>query len=100
MKVLLVPVTPFQQNCSILVDEATGKAAVVDPGGDLERIEEVLAKTGATLEKILATAEIKQSFNNVGLEPWWMPAEQLDNWLREDVEKWQKVTRAIKFQPE
>lgn len=55
MKIAVVPVTPFQQNCSILVDEATGKAAVVDPGGDLERIEEVLAKTGATLEKILVT---------------------------------------------
>ena len=34
MRVAIVPVTPFQQNCSILVDEATGKAAVVDPGGD------------------------------------------------------------------
>ena len=55
MKIAVVPVTPFQQNCSILVDEATGKAAVVDPGGDLERIEEVLARTGATLEKILVT---------------------------------------------
>lgn len=55
MKIAVVPVTPFQQNCSILVDETTGRAAVVDPGGDLERIEEVLAKTGATLEKILLT---------------------------------------------
>ena len=55
MKVAIVPVTPFQQNCSILVDEATGKAAVVDPGGDLHRIEAALAKTGATLEKIFLT---------------------------------------------
>lgn len=55
MKAAIVPVTPFQQNCSILVDEATGKAAVVDPGGDLERIEAALQQTGATLEKILVT---------------------------------------------
>lgn len=55
MKAAIVPVTPFQQNCSILVDEASGKAAVVDPGGDLERIEAALAQTGATLEKILLT---------------------------------------------
>jgi hydroxyacylglutathione hydrolase len=55
VKIAIVPVTPFQQNCSIVVDEATGKAAVVDPGGDLERIEAALAQTGATLEKILLT---------------------------------------------
>jgi hydroxyacylglutathione hydrolase len=55
MKAAIVPVTPFQQNCSILVDEATASAAVVDPGGDLERIEEALKQTGATLEKILVT---------------------------------------------
>ena len=55
MKAAIVPVTPFQQNCSILVDEASGRAAVVDPGGDLERIEAALAKTGARLEKILLT---------------------------------------------
>src|SRR5512135_3613036 len=55
MKVAIVPVTPLQQNCSILVDEQTGKAAVVDPGGDLERIEAALAQTGATLEKIFLT---------------------------------------------
>src|SRR5579885_2201571 len=55
MKVAIVPVTPFQQNCSILVDEETRKAAVVDPGGDLERIEQALQQTGATLEKILVT---------------------------------------------
>jgi glyoxylase-like metal-dependent hydrolase (beta-lactamase superfamily II) len=55
MKVAIVPVTPFQQNCSILVDESTGKAAIVDPGGDLDRVTEALARTGAALEKILLT---------------------------------------------
>lgn len=55
MKVTIVPVTPFQQNCSIIVDDATGKAAVVDPGGDLDHVMDALAQTGATLEKILLT---------------------------------------------
>lgn len=55
VKVSIVPVTPFQQNCSILVDEATNKAAVVDPGGDLDRILSTLERAGATLEKIFLT---------------------------------------------
>lgn len=55
MKVAIVPVTPFQQNCSILVDEETGRAAIVDPGGDLKRVLEALRRTGAKLEKILLT---------------------------------------------
>lgn len=55
MKLLIVPVTPFQQNCSILVDEATQRAVVIDPGGDLDRIDQALASTGATLEKVLLT---------------------------------------------
>ncbi|MBM3343870.1 MAG: MBL fold metallo-hydrolase [Betaproteobacteria bacterium] len=55
MQVAIVPVTPFQQNCSIIVDEHTAQAAIVDPGGDLDRVLATLAKTGATLEKILLT---------------------------------------------
>lgn len=55
MRVAIVPVTPFQQNCSILVDEETGRAAVVDPGGDLDRVLEALGRTGAKLERILLT---------------------------------------------
>ena len=55
MKLLVVPVTPFQQNCSILVDEASSRAVAIDPGGDLDRIDAALARTGATLEKVLLT---------------------------------------------
>jgi hydroxyacylglutathione hydrolase len=55
VKVAIIPVTPFQQNCSLLVDEQTNKAALVDPGGDLERILEALRRSGAELEKILLT---------------------------------------------
>ena len=55
LKVLIVPVTPFQQNCSIIFDEDTKRGAVVDPGGDLERIEEAIKHSGAMIEKILLT---------------------------------------------
>jgi hydroxyacylglutathione hydrolase len=55
MKLVIVPVTPFQQNCSILVDESSSRAVVIDPGGDLDRIDAALAQTGATLEKVLLT---------------------------------------------
>jgi glyoxylase-like metal-dependent hydrolase (beta-lactamase superfamily II) len=55
MKLMIVPVTPFQQNCSILVDETSGAAVAIDPGGDLDRIDEGLAQTGAKLEKVLVT---------------------------------------------
>lgn len=55
MKCAIVPVTAYQQNCSILVCEETNKAAVVDPGGDLDRIEDGLKQLGATLEKVFLT---------------------------------------------
>ena len=55
MKVAIIPVTPFQQNCSLLVCEQTNKAAVVDPGGDLELILDAVKAQGAELEKILLT---------------------------------------------
>jgi glyoxylase-like metal-dependent hydrolase (beta-lactamase superfamily II) len=40
-----IPVTPFQQNCSLIWDDQTQQAAVIDPGGDLDLIlSEVLAR--------------------------------------------------------
>jgi glyoxylase-like metal-dependent hydrolase (beta-lactamase superfamily II) len=55
MKIAIIPVTPFQQNCSLLVDETTNRAALVDPGGEPERILAALERSGAGLEKILLT---------------------------------------------
>jgi hydroxyacylglutathione hydrolase len=51
----IVSVTPFEQNCSIVWCDQTRKAAVVDPGGDLDRILTAAAKLGVTIEKILLT---------------------------------------------
>lgn len=55
IKVAIVPVTPFQQNCTLLICEATKKAAVVDPGGDVPLIMRAIAQTEANVEKILLT---------------------------------------------
>ena len=55
MKATLVPVTPFQQNCSVLVCQKSRQAAVVDPGGDLERIDQVLERQQARVEKVFLT---------------------------------------------
>jgi glyoxylase-like metal-dependent hydrolase (beta-lactamase superfamily II) len=55
LKYRIIPVTPFQQNCSLIWCDATGKAAVVDPGGDLDRIRSAIAEEGVTVEKILLT---------------------------------------------
>ena len=55
MKLAIVPVTPFAQNCSLLICEETNRAAAFDPGGDLDRIDQALAQTGATLEKVFLT---------------------------------------------
>lgn len=55
IQIAVVPVTPFQQNCSILWCTATMKGAVIDPGGDLDRIRAAVAETGITVEKILLT---------------------------------------------
>jgi len=55
LKAAIVPVTPFQQNCTLLWDETTKVGAVVDPGGDLHRIEAGIEKTGMRPEKILLT---------------------------------------------
>ena len=51
----IIPVTPFEQNCSLLWCDETKQAAVVDPGGDIARILAAVEKHGLKLEKILVT---------------------------------------------
>jgi len=55
MKVKMLQVGPLGTNCYILVDDATNKAAVVDPGGDADRIQAALEQEKVTLEYILLT---------------------------------------------
>lgn len=55
MKYRIIPVTPFQQNCTLLWCEETMKGAVTDPGGDIERIIATAEQEGVEIEKILLT---------------------------------------------
>lgn len=55
MQLQVIPVTPFRQNCSVLWDEATRQAVVVDPGGDADVLAEVIRQNGLTVEAILLT---------------------------------------------
>jgi hydroxyacylglutathione hydrolase len=54
-KAIIVPVTPFQQNCTLLWCEATMRAVVIDPGGDLPHVKRAIAQAGVTVEKIWLT---------------------------------------------
>lgn len=54
MDSIVIPVTPFQQNCSLVWDE-TGRAAVIDPGGDLERVLAEVERRKLVLAKVLLT---------------------------------------------
>ncbi len=55
LRATLVPVTAFEQNCTLLWCTKTMRGAFVDPGGDLDRLEAARAQNGVTIEKILIT---------------------------------------------
>jgi len=51
----ILPVTPFEQNCTLLWCERTAQAVVVDPGGEVGRILAAIRDQGVTVTKILLT---------------------------------------------
>ena len=55
MRAAVIPVTPLQQNCSLVWCEKTMKAAFVDPGGETDKLKSAVDEAGVTLEKILVT---------------------------------------------
>jgi glyoxylase-like metal-dependent hydrolase (beta-lactamase superfamily II) len=55
LKAAIIPVTPLQQNCTLLWCTETMQGAFVDPGGDLERLKAAAAEAGVAIEKILVT---------------------------------------------
>lgn len=97
LKAAIVPVTPFQQNCSILWDEASMRGAVIDPGGEVERIGEALAKLGVTVEKILLThghidhaggaAALKEALEAAGAQVPIEGPDERDRFLLEGLER-------------
>ena len=50
-----IPVTPFEQNCSIVWCDQTHKAAIIDPGGDLEMLQSACTQLGVRLVAIWIT---------------------------------------------
>ena len=54
-RVLIVPVTPFQQNCTSLWCEATKHTVVIDPGRDLPMIEQAIARVKVIIRQIWLT---------------------------------------------
>ncbi|MBX9592221.1 MAG: MBL fold metallo-hydrolase [Hyphomonadaceae bacterium] len=78
LKAAIVPVTAFMQNCTLLWDEASKVGAVVDPGGDVRRIEAGITKAGISVEKIILThghidhaggaQELKEKLGGVPIE--------------------------------
>lgn len=73
MKYTIIPVTPFQQNCTVLWCPQTLAAAIVDPGGDAERILQIINQytlkpvsillTHGHLDHVGATAQLAESLN-------------------------------------
>ncbi|MGN6501040.1 MAG: MBL fold metallo-hydrolase [Tsuneonella sp.] len=55
MRAAIIPVTPLQQNCSLIWCTKTMRGALIDPGGDLDRLKAAVATAGVTLEKLLVT---------------------------------------------
>ena len=55
IRAIVAPVTPLQQNCTIVWCTKTKKAAVIDPGGEAPRLLKAVADNGLTVEKIWIT---------------------------------------------
>ncbi|RYC11940.1 MBL fold metallo-hydrolase [Ciceribacter ferrooxidans] len=51
----IIPVTPFQQNCTILFDSQTKEGVVIDPGGDVDVIRQAIERNGITIREIWLT---------------------------------------------
>ena len=55
LRAAILPVTPLQQNCSLIWCTKTMRGAFVDPGGDLPKLRDAMARAGVTIEKIIVT---------------------------------------------
>lgn len=91
LKIAILPVTPFEQNCSLAWSEKTMIGAVIDPGGDVERIKEFIAEHGVTVEKILLThAHVDHAGGVAGIaEAYGVPIEgphKEDQFLIDEIE--------------
>lgn len=97
--VKIVPVTPFQQNCSI-IRAPSGKAAVVDPGGEPDRILEEARAIDATIEQIWIThghldhAGGAEAIKRATGAPIIGPHEEDQFWLDQIADNWARYGQA------
>ncbi len=99
LKAAIIPVTPFQQNCTLLWDEASLRGSVIDPGGEVDRILAAIGELKLSVESILLThghmdhaggaAELKEALP--GMPPVIGP-DRRDAFLLEGLE-----TQAAKY---
>lgn len=92
LKVAIIPVTPLEQNCALIWDDDSKDGVVVDPGGDVGRIREVIDKEGVRVETILLThghvdhaagaAELKEALGATLIGP-----DERDLFLLQSLEK-------------
>jgi hydroxyacylglutathione hydrolase len=95
----VIPVTPFQQNCTILWDDGSNQAVVVDPGGEVDRILAAIDQAGVSVERIWLThghldhaggaADLQDALRKRGGDPDAVPIEgpdQRDAFLLESLE--------------
>ncbi|HIJ26247.1 MAG: MBL fold metallo-hydrolase [Gammaproteobacteria bacterium] len=93
MKLEIIPVTPLQQNCSLLTCEQTRQAVLVDPGGDAQKLIDRVTELEVGLDKLLLT---HGHFDHAGsaaelADYWGVPVvgpQQEDNFLLESIPEW------------
>lgn len=96
LQLSIIPVTPFQQNCSLLWDRETMEGVFVDPGGDSSKLMAALQQTGVTLKEIWLThghldhAGAADEIRELTGAPVIGPHKD-DQWLMDDiVTQWKK----------
>ena len=88
LRAAIVPVTAFEQNCSLLWCTKTMRGAFVDPGGDLPRLKAAAQQAGVTIEKILLTHGHIDHCGSAGIlaeelgVPIEGPHEATGNWVK------------------
>lgn len=96
LQLTIIPVTPFQQNCSLLWDRDTMDGVFVDPGGDTSRLMETAEKAGVTIKEVWLThghldhAGAADEVRELTDAPVIGPHKD-DQWLMDDiVTQWKK----------
>ncbi len=104
----IIPVTPFQQNCTLIWCDQTGQAALIDAGGESERLLEQVRKRGLKLEKLWVThghidhVGAVGSLHQQGHWPIEGPHQGDDYWLDlvPEAARNYGFPAAVKFQPD